>query len=82
MSKSPMTVARVVELLEASTRSIPGTLTATTELAATPVWDSLSRVEFMSLVEWNSGVELTSEDLDQSGSAEDLAAVIGRRAAE
>ena len=79
MSNAVMTVAWVVELIEESTQSIPGTIVETTDLEAMDEWDSLSMVMFISLVDEEVGVELDADDIQAGGTPLKLLAAIADR---
>jgi acyl carrier protein len=74
-----MTLAKVIELVEEASQSLPGTVHEHTELGTDGVWDSLSMVMFMGLVEEEIGIELTAEDMESSLTPRDLTDAIARR---
>jgi acyl carrier protein len=73
-----MDITRVVTLVEDATQSVAGSLGPTT-LLDSEVWDSMSRVLFMSLVEDEAGVELTADDMEKCATPQDLQAAIVAR---
>jgi acyl carrier protein len=75
-----MIASRVIELIEESTQSVPGTLHEETELACTGVWDSMSMVMFIGLVQEETGVELKAEDMQSCATPAQLTNAIARRA--
>ena len=79
MSDRHLGLTRVIELLEEATQSVPGTIDARTEMAATSVWDSLSKVEFITLVMAVTGIELAADDLENAGTPAELTDVIAGR---
>jgi acyl carrier protein len=75
-----MIASRVIELIEESTQSVPGTLQEETELTDTGVWDSMSMVMFIGLVLEETGVELKAEDMQSCATPGQLRMAIARRA--
>lgn len=70
--------SRIIKLIEAATQSVPGRIDASTRIDDPDLWDSLSVVQFMSLVQDETGLELTLEDLAGCATPQQLAEAIAR----
>jgi len=71
--------SRVIELIETATQSIPGTIDPATRIDDPDLWDSLSTVMFLGLIQDETGLELTIEDLAGCKTAEQVAETIANR---
>jgi acyl carrier protein len=75
-----MILPRLIELIEESTQSIPGSLEDTSDLRQIEAWDSMSAVMFIALVEEETGVTLSGDELRVALTPQDLFATVTRRA--
>ena len=74
-----MRVSRVIELIEESTQSEPGTIHESTRLLESGAWDSMSMVMFMGSVFDEAGVNLTDDEMRECATPVDLAEAIAKR---
>ena len=63
MPHKPLTLAETITLLENASLAVPGRIQANSVLDQLEFWDSMSMLNFISLIENRTGITLKPEDL-------------------